>query len=125
MKVAVITEWTPTPENRGGISALHYSLIKYRPSDVEVKIFTYNLNHISKEEIDDLSKKLCAEIRILKYPQKWSSYISKKWKARYELYLKKLPPSDGFYDKELINLFDEEDCDFFFLYPRAMYAFIL
>ena len=122
MKVVVVTEWTPTPENRGGISALHYSLIKYRPTDVEVKIFTYNLNHISKEEIDDLSKKLCAEIRILKYPKKWSSFISKKWNARYELYLKKLPPSDGFYDKELIKLFDKEDCDFIFLYPRAMYA---
>ena len=122
MKVIVVTEWTPTPENRGGISALHYSLIKYRPSDVEVKIYTYNLNHISKEEIDDLSKKLCAEIRILKYPMKWYSFISKNWRARYELYLKKLPPSDGFYNEELIKLFDEEDCDFIFLYPRAMYA---
>lgn len=124
MKVVVVTEWTPTPENRGGISALHFSLIKFRPYDVEVKIFTYNLNHISKEEIDDLSKMLRAEICILKYPKKWNSFISKNWRARYELYLKKLPPSDGFYDKELIKLFDKEDCDLIFLYPRAMYALV-
>ena len=38
MKVVVVTEWTPTPENRGGISALHYSLIKFRPQGVDIKV---------------------------------------------------------------------------------------
>lgn len=122
MKVVVVTEWTPTPENRGGISALHYSLIKYRPQGVDIKVYTYNLNHIRKEEIEDISKKLNTEICVLSSPRKCYNYFGRKWRARYELYIKQRPPSSSFYNKELLGLFDKEECDFIFLYPRAMYA---
>lgn len=122
MKVVVVTEWTPTPENRGGISALHYSIIKYRPLWVDVKIYTYNLNKISKEELEGISKELRAEICVLLSPKKWYESFSKKWRARYELYVKKYPPSASFYDKGIIDIVDKEQCDFVFLYPRAMYA---
>jgi glycosyltransferase involved in cell wall biosynthesis len=122
MRVVVVTEWTPTPENRGGISALHYSIIKYRPLSVEVKVFTYNLNHISKEELKEISKQLNAEICVISGPNKWYNCFGRKWRGRYELYIKKYPPSSSFYNKDLVKLFDREQCDFFFLYPRAMYA---
>lgn len=122
MKVVVVTEWTPTPENRGGISALHYSIIKYRPLNVDVKVYTYNLNHISKEELKEISKKLNAEICVLSCPRKWYNGFGRKWRGRYELYIKKYPPSSNFYNRDLIKLFEREQCDFIFLYPRAMYA---
>lgn len=121
MRVIVVTEWTPTPENRGGISALHYSLIKFRPHNVDVKVFTYNLNRIKRKEIEDLEKELNADIEVLRYPKRFS-IIGKKWRARYEKYIKSIPPSTGFYNDELIAKFSQEPCDFIFLYPRAMYA---
>lgn len=122
MKVVVVTEWTPTPENRGGISALHYSLIKFRPQGVDIKVYTYNLNHISKEEIEDISKTINAEICILSISKQWYNILGRKWRGRYELYLKQYPPSSSFYNKDLLELFDREECDYIFLYPRAMYA---
>jgi len=122
MKVIVVTEWTPTPENRGGISALHYSLIKHRPQEVDAKVYTYNLNHISNEELEDISKKLNAEICVLSIPKQWYNIFGRKWRSRYELYLKQYPPSGSFYNRDLLELFDKEECDFIFLYPRAMYA---
>lgn len=122
MKVVVVTEWTPTPENRGGISALHYSIIKYRPDGVDVKVFTYNLNHISEKEIEELSKQLNADICVLSRPKKWYNCLGRKWRGRYELYIKQYPPSSDFYNRYIIKLLEKEQCDYIFLYPRAMYA---
>ena len=58
MKVVVVTGFTPTPENTRGISGLLYAILRYRPKNVEVKIFTFNNNRIEDGEIKNVSMRV-------------------------------------------------------------------
>lgn len=50
MKILAVTFFTPYKENYKGISALLYSLLKYRSSDVEVMLYSYNANQLPIEK---------------------------------------------------------------------------
>jgi len=70
MKVSIVTGFTPTEENKRGISGLIYSILKYRPKNVDVKIFTYNFNKIERTEMKELENELYADIIEIRKP-KW------------------------------------------------------
>ena len=74
-KFAYITLFTPTSENRGGPSALGYSLIANRPADIEVEIFSFNINCIGNENIQQIEKELHAKIHLLSQPF-WYRFVS-------------------------------------------------
>ena len=48
----------PYWENLRGISALIYSLIKYRPKNVNLSLYSFNCNHLSSDQISKVRKEL-------------------------------------------------------------------
>lgn len=121
MKIILFTEWTPTPENRGGISALSYGLLRYRPHDIEVKILTYNYNRISEKELQEISKQLNANIELIRVTPKTINLKKYSFYRKIEKFFCWSAPKYNFYDKQIIERLEKETCDFFLLYPRAMY----
>lgn len=124
MKVSVITAYTPTSENRGGISALIYSLIANRPSNVYIKVYSYNMNKIPPNEIEQISRILNIEIVILAIP-KWYQILSSKkiivttlsliLKKQLHTYIK----PNNFVVKEI----NQNGYDFVWIYPYFFYNY--
>jgi len=122
MRITVITGLTPTPENRKGISALLYSLICYRPSDVEVKIYSYNLNTISDDEILQISRQLNAEIKVIKMPKWFNLFRRSSWLTRFNKFCMKRPiECYVFPNKKVLNEIRQDNGDFVLLYPYFMH----
>ena len=84
MKIIVVTALTPTPENRGGISALLYSLLRFRPKDIDIKVYSLNHNRISLEEQHELSQQLSADVETISTPKTIINCFNKKWVARFQ-----------------------------------------
>ncbi|WP_262288784.1 glycosyltransferase [Hallella absiana] len=70
MKVLLVTGFTPAVENIRGVSAHPYFLLKYRPSDVEVSMITYDINQMGSEYIQQLGKDLSIKIYKVEVPTK-------------------------------------------------------
>lgn len=120
MRIVVVTALTPTPENRGGISALLYSLVYYRPNDVDIKILSYNFNHISGEEISDLSEQLRTEIDVLSIPQSYSRYKRSRWLTRYDKFVRRKPLETRLVSHQVLDQIKKEECSFVLLYPICL-----
>ena len=124
MKIIVITAFTPTPENRGGISALIYSLIANRPENVHIKIYSYNMNKIPFNDIKIISTKLNADIDIIRLP-KWYRILSSKniivtalsiiLKRQLHTYIKP--------DYSVINEIKKNNYDLVWIYPYFFYNY--
>ena len=54
MKVALISLSTPTVYNQGAASALPYHLLKYRAENIEVEIWSFNINHIKLGDVPQI-----------------------------------------------------------------------
>ncbi len=65
MRVFFVTSVTPTTENIRGVSAHPYYLLKYRPKDVEIMMFTFNMNSMSLDYIEQLKRDLCCDIKVV------------------------------------------------------------
>ena len=65
MKIVLISNIMPTPDNYRAASALSYHLAKYRPSDVELEIYSFNSNEVSVERICGIEKELNAKIHLM------------------------------------------------------------
>ena len=65
MRICLLTNKTPWPENRGGITALEYNLIKYRPDSVDIDIISFNFNHFSEEDVQRMRDDLKCSIKIV------------------------------------------------------------
>lgn len=65
MKIIVISYFTPYKENCRGISALIYHLIKFRPSDVDLKLYSFNCNHLSTCQINEVIKDLNIPLKLI------------------------------------------------------------
>ena len=68
MKVTMISVMMPAAENIRGTSALPYHLLVGRDKSIEVILYSYNLNRLSKEQIDSVAKELNIKIRLLPVP---------------------------------------------------------
>ena len=68
MKVTMISVMMPAAENIRGTSALPYHLLAGRDKSIEVILYSYNLNRLSKEQIDSIAKELNIKIYILPVP---------------------------------------------------------
>ena len=65
MRLALITLHTPTETNLRGASALPYHLLAFRPKDVEVEIWSFNLNRCSEEQVKRSEKELGVKINLI------------------------------------------------------------
>lgn len=68
MKIVMISVMMPAVENIRGTSALPYHLLAGRDKNIEVILYSYNLNRLSKEQIDSVAKELNIKIYILPVP---------------------------------------------------------
>lgn len=91
MKVTMISVMMPAAENIRGTSALPYHLLAGRDKSIEVILYSYNLNRLSKEQIDSVAKELNIKIYILPVP--W-------W---YNFFLKFLSPFRIFLNYPIVN----------------------
>ena len=63
MKINLLTIYTPTHENVKGPSALPYYLLKYRDADIEVEVYSFNLNEIKETTIREIERQLQLRIQ--------------------------------------------------------------
>jgi len=76
-RVALITLHTPTSTNFGGASALPYHLMKYRPNDVELEVWSFNTNGCDAVRISASEVELGVKIHLLNTP-KWMRWLASK-----------------------------------------------
>lgn len=65
--ISLISLHTPTKENTRGASALPYHLIEYRPKNLIIEVYSFNINNISPSEIQNIERQLNIRINILPY----------------------------------------------------------
>lgn len=75
MKVSFITLFTPTRENRMGPSALNYYLMRDRGLDIQISVFSFNINNIPSDEISMIERELRVKIHLVSLPR-WYRFIS-------------------------------------------------
>lgn len=67
-RIALITLHTPTATNCRGASALPYHLMAFRPDDMEMEVWSFNLNGCTAEQIKESESALDAKIHIVGKP---------------------------------------------------------
>lgn len=87
MKVSFLSIYVPTPENYGGPSALPYYILKHREADIDVEIFTYNLNNVSQQIIKKIEADLNLKIHTFKVPA-WYEWMRKHHFTWFRVFLK-------------------------------------
>ena len=75
MRVIGISVMMPAAENIRGTSALPYHLLAGRDKSVEIILYSYNLNGLSKEQIDSVAKELNIEIHLLPVPWWYNFFL--------------------------------------------------
>ena len=75
MKVTMISMMMPAAENIRGTSALPYHLLAGRDKSIEVILYSYNLNRLSKEQIDSIAKELNIKICLLPVPWWYNFFL--------------------------------------------------
>lgn len=75
MKVIGISVMMPAAENIRGTSALPYHLLAGRDKSIEVILYSYNLNRLSKEQIDSIAKELNIKICLLPVPWWYNFFL--------------------------------------------------
>ena len=75
MKVIGISVMMPAAENIRGTSALPYHLLVGRDKSIEVILYSYNLNRLSKEQIDSVAKELNIKICLLPVPWWYNFFL--------------------------------------------------
>ena len=80
MRIIILSLITPYKENVRGTSALSYHLLKGRDNNMDdVIIYTFNANHLCKEQIRKVEMELGVEVRLLELPR-WY-----RWMFRFHL----------------------------------------
>ena len=74
MKIVMISVMMPAVENIRGTSALPYHLLAGRDKSIEVILYSYNLNRLSKVQIDFVAKELNIKIHLLPVPW-WYNFV--------------------------------------------------
>lgn len=89
MKIVFITPVTPYKENMGGPSGHPYHLLIERPGNIDVRILSFNDNHLSDEQIKSVERELNIQIQTVKRP-KWIDWTI-KWHLIFVRLLLKFP----------------------------------
>ncbi len=76
MKIALISLFTPTFNNRGGASALPYHLIKGAGGKASFEVWTYNLNHIPSADVKETERALGVHVHLMPRPR-WMTWMLK------------------------------------------------
>ena len=71
----MISVMMPAAENIRGTSALPYHLLAGRDKSIEVILYSYNLNRLSKEQIDSIAKELNIKICLLPVPWWYNFFL--------------------------------------------------
>ena len=87
MRVVLISFITPFKVNLRGTSALSYHLLKGRSCDIDVILYTFNNNKLTKEQITEVAKRLGVEIRLLEIPL-WYRWMFKLHLLPLRVFLK-------------------------------------
>lgn len=74
MRILIISYFTPYKENIRGISALLYYLLKARPHDIKISLFSYNANKLDRTQIVEVEKELDIKIQLVNFP-KWYQFV--------------------------------------------------
>ena len=74
MKIVMLSVMMPAVENIRGTSALPYHLLAGRDKSIEVILYSYNLNRLSKVQIDSVAKELNIKIHLLPVPW-WYNFV--------------------------------------------------
>lgn len=74
-RIALISLHTPTATNFRGASALPYHLMAFRPDDVALEVWSFNLNGCTPEQIRKSETALGIKIHIVGRPS-WFRYLS-------------------------------------------------
>ena len=120
MKVVAISYFMPYWENLRGISALIYSLIKYRPKNVNLSLYSFNCNHLSSDQISQVRKELNVPVTIIPEPKEHAEYkpglFSKylRWIFPDERNMLRIPNS-------FVEKIRGEEPDYIWLYPLYFY----
>ncbi len=69
MKIILITTITPASENIRGTSALPYHLMVERRWNIDVEVYSYNLNQLSEEKIAQVEQELNVKIHLMPLPR--------------------------------------------------------
>lgn len=86
MKIVMISVMMPATENIRGTSALPYHLLADRDKDIDIELYSYNLNQLSDEQIESVAKELNIKIHLLPVPW-WYTFIL-KYLSSFRLFLK-------------------------------------
>jgi hypothetical protein len=65
MNYILITNITPTSDNCRAASALSYHLIKYRPLNVEIEVYSFNSNGVDVDQIKEIEQELNVKIHLV------------------------------------------------------------
>ena len=76
MKIILISNVMPTPDNYRAGSAHPYHLIKYRPDDVEIEMYSFNANRVNQDNIERISKELRITVKLVP-KTRWISLLFK------------------------------------------------
>lgn len=76
MKLVLISIITPYRENIRGTSALAYHILKERPRDIKVVLYTFNSNKLTEKQMADVADELGVEMRKLELPR-WYRWMFK------------------------------------------------
>ncbi|WP_294590501.1 hypothetical protein [uncultured Phocaeicola sp.] len=121
MNITCITGYTPTPENKRGISALIYWLINGRPEYVHIKLYTYNINDIPDNEIYEIANQLKIEIYKIDLPY-WYKKINKSFLNKFtDLF--QIRPLITYIRPDKKILKELEKSDAIWIYPYFFYNY--
>lgn len=118
MKVLTITAFTPSPENKGGLSALIYHLIVCRPQEVQMDMYSFNVNNLSATEIADAESSLDVKVHLLKQSPVIKTMLKHGWLHKLSLLFLKYPLwAYQSVPEDVIETIRKGDYDFVWIYP--------
>jgi len=117
VRILVLSFFMPYWENKGGISALIYSLLKYRPQDISLKLYSFNANGLTTGEIQNVETKLGLPVNVLGLP-KWFLFLRRlKFYRKIELFFSKALPCYIRIPKCVKMDIQKNDYDYVWIYP--------
>lgn len=122
MKICFITLFTPTQENRKGPSALNYYLIRERNENINIKVFSFNVNNISRSEIKKIEKELRVDVEIIPLPYWYRFITSPRHKMTFIRVFLKLPLLTYLkVNKKWANIIKKEKPDLLWWYSSDLF----